>query len=46
MAVVLSWILFVELSVFLDVYVCYGQDLVIKLISTTRLQKHPQTRCS
>lgn len=31
-----------ELSVFLDFRVCCGQDLVVKLISTTRLQKNPK----
>ena len=36
-----GWTLFGELSVSLDVCVCYGQDLVIKLISTIRLQNEP-----
>lgn len=44
--VLLCWILLGELSVFLDFCVCYGQDLVGKRISTARLQKNPQTRCS
>ena len=42
----LCWTLFGELSVSLDTCVCYGPDLEVELISTTRLQKNPQTRCS